>query len=76
MPPTYLALESARFSAFAADVTPKLSTRSQWLALLKRLVAAGAAGVAYTYRPAFASQIDAGANAVYVKASEIAALAP
>ena len=52
------------------------SSRTFAIVLTLALVAAGAAGLAYTYSPAFAAQIDAGANAVYLKASEIAALAP
>lgn len=57
---------------------PAKPTSSRTFAVLFALTIAAfvGAGVAYTRAPAFAAQIDAGANAVYVKASELAALAP
>lgn len=57
---------------------PAKPTSSRTFAVLLTLtiIAFVGAGVAYTRAPAFAAQVDAGANAVYVKASEIAALAP
>ena len=57
---------------------PAKPTSSRTFAVLLTLTIAAlvGAGVAYTRAPAFAAQVDASANAVYAKASEIAALAP
>jgi len=57
---------------------PAKPTSSRTFAVLLALmiVTLVGAGVAYTRAPAFAAQVDASANAVYAKASEIAALAP